>query len=46
MPGLLTCAFSLFPYFLLDQVFFFLKTIFPDRPNKNNKNIENIIFFS
>ena len=32
MPGLLVCAFYLLPYFLLDQVFFLLKGVFPDRP--------------
>ena len=32
MPGLLVCVFYLLPYFLLDQVFFLLKGVFPDRP--------------
>ena len=32
MPGLLVYAFYLFPYFLLDQAFFLLKGVFPDRP--------------
>ena len=33
MPGLLVYAFYLFRYFLLDQAFFLLKGVFPDRPN-------------
>ena len=32
MLELLVCAFYLLPNFLLDEVFFFLKGIFPDRP--------------
>ena len=32
MPGLLVSAFYLLPYFFLDQVFFLLKGVFPDRP--------------
>ena len=37
IPGLLVCIFYLLPYLLLDQVFFLLKQIFPNRLN----NIDN-----
>ena len=46
MPGLLVCAFYLLPYFLLDQVVFLLKGIFPNRPKVwyGNFSIENYFF--